>query len=81
MSKAFKAAKEKYDAVINDAGRGDYVCRSSSEMPKSKHQNTNKHAIKAAPTASARPAIRQAATAPRSTWFTTLNSDAAARGR
>ncbi len=26
MSKAYKAAKEKYDAVINDAGRGDYAC-------------------------------------------------------
>lgn len=28
MSKAYKAAKEKYDAVINDAGRGDFYCAS-----------------------------------------------------
>lgn len=26
MSKAYKAAKEKYEAMLNDAGRGDYYC-------------------------------------------------------
>ncbi len=26
MSKAYLAAKEKYQAVIDDAGRGDYYC-------------------------------------------------------
>ncbi|KAI1401101.1 hypothetical protein F4819DRAFT_338792 [Hypoxylon fuscum] len=29
MSKAFVAAKEKYQAVIDDAGRGDFVCRTN----------------------------------------------------
>ncbi|KAI0844532.1 hypothetical protein F5Y00DRAFT_248402 [Daldinia vernicosa] len=29
MSKAFLAAKEKYQAVINDAGRGDFACRTN----------------------------------------------------
>ncbi|ORY67691.1 uncharacterized protein BCR38DRAFT_483304 [Pseudomassariella vexata] len=29
MSKAFLKAKEKYDAVINDAGRGDWSCRTN----------------------------------------------------
>ncbi|KAI1490172.1 hypothetical protein F4809DRAFT_175983 [Biscogniauxia mediterranea] len=37
MSKAYLAAKEKYQAVIDDAGRGDYVCRTNrigaSRMP------------------------------------------------
>ncbi|KAI1326626.1 hypothetical protein F5Y16DRAFT_223638 [Xylariaceae sp. FL0255] len=29
MSKAFLAAKEKYQAVLDDAGRGDYYCRTN----------------------------------------------------
>ncbi|KAI1799231.1 hypothetical protein F4811DRAFT_558044 [Daldinia bambusicola] len=29
MSKAYFAAKEKYQAVIDDAGRGDFVCRTN----------------------------------------------------
>ncbi|KAI0481269.1 hypothetical protein GGR56DRAFT_672290 [Xylariaceae sp. FL0804] len=29
MSKTFLAAKEKYQAVIDDAGRGDYYCRTN----------------------------------------------------
>ncbi|KAI1642499.1 hypothetical protein F4815DRAFT_231518 [Daldinia loculata] len=29
MSKAFLVAKEKYQAVIDDAGRGDFVCRTN----------------------------------------------------
>ncbi|KAI2636249.1 hypothetical protein GGS26DRAFT_485286 [Hypomontagnella submonticulosa] len=29
MSKVFLAAKEKYQAVIDDAGRGDFVCRTN----------------------------------------------------
>ncbi|KAI1465112.1 uncharacterized protein F4812DRAFT_461955 [Daldinia caldariorum] len=29
MSKAYLVAKEKYQAVIDDAGRGDFVCRTN----------------------------------------------------
>ncbi|GAP87524.1 hypothetical protein SAMD00023353_2600210 [Rosellinia necatrix] len=29
MSKAYLLAKEKYQAVIDDAGRGDYYCRTN----------------------------------------------------
>ncbi|KAI1313544.1 hypothetical protein F5Y03DRAFT_336951 [Xylaria venustula] len=29
MSKAYLAAKEKYQAVIDDAGRADYYCRTN----------------------------------------------------
>ncbi|KAH9992385.1 hypothetical protein F4779DRAFT_609213 [Xylariaceae sp. FL0662B] len=29
MSKIFIAAKEKYQAMLDDAGRGDYVCRTN----------------------------------------------------
>ncbi|KAI8626056.1 hypothetical protein F5Y19DRAFT_447782 [Xylariaceae sp. FL1651] len=29
MSKAYLAAKVKYQAVIDDAGRGDYYCRTN----------------------------------------------------
>ncbi|KAI1435509.1 hypothetical protein GGR50DRAFT_314138 [Xylaria sp. CBS 124048] len=29
MSKAYQAAKEKYQAVLDDAGRGDYYCRTN----------------------------------------------------
>ncbi|KAL7625956.1 hypothetical protein AAE478_002725 [Parahypoxylon ruwenzoriense] len=29
MSKAPQTAKEKYQAVIDDAGRGDFVCRTN----------------------------------------------------
>ncbi|KAI1263929.1 hypothetical protein F5Y18DRAFT_91529 [Xylariaceae sp. FL1019] len=29
MSKAFLAAKEKYQAVLDDPGRADYYCRSN----------------------------------------------------
>ncbi|KAI3337559.1 hypothetical protein HD806DRAFT_43453 [Xylariaceae sp. AK1471] len=29
MSKAYLAAKEKYQAVIDDAGRSDYYCRTN----------------------------------------------------
>ncbi|KAI1179975.1 hypothetical protein F4777DRAFT_355595 [Nemania sp. FL0916] len=29
MSKAYLAAKEKYQAVLDDAGRGDWYCRTN----------------------------------------------------
>ncbi|KAI0874393.1 hypothetical protein GGS24DRAFT_459489 [Hypoxylon argillaceum] len=29
MSKAYLLAKEKYQAVLDDAGRGDYYCRTN----------------------------------------------------
>ncbi|ORY68406.1 uncharacterized protein BCR38DRAFT_481897 [Pseudomassariella vexata] len=42
MSKAFLKAKEKYDAVINDAGRGDWYCRTNrygaTKHPKGCHE-------------------------------------------
>ncbi|KAI1333542.1 hypothetical protein F5Y15DRAFT_421742 [Xylariaceae sp. FL0016] len=45
MSKAFQTAKEKYQAVIDDAGRGDWVCR-TNRIGTTRHPSTGDcHAI------------------------------------
>ncbi|KAK8048678.1 hypothetical protein PG994_010408 [Apiospora phragmitis] len=33
MSKAFLKAKEKYNEMLNDAGRGDWYCRTNRVAP------------------------------------------------
>ncbi|KAI1105670.1 hypothetical protein F4804DRAFT_117869 [Jackrogersella minutella] len=45
MSKAVQLAKEKYQAVIDDAGRGDFVCR-TNRIGTTRHPSTGDcHAI------------------------------------
>ncbi|KAI1503336.1 hypothetical protein F5X99DRAFT_375771 [Biscogniauxia marginata] len=45
MSKIFTAAKEKYQAVLDDAGRGDYACR-TNRIGAGRHPSTgNCHMI------------------------------------
>ncbi|KAI1206616.1 uncharacterized protein F4807DRAFT_227548 [Annulohypoxylon truncatum] len=45
MSKAFLLAKEKYQAVIDDAGRGDFVCRTNRIGTTRHPSNGDCHAI------------------------------------
>ncbi|KAK7969354.1 hypothetical protein PG988_008427 [Apiospora saccharicola] len=33
MSKAYLKAKEKYNEIINDAGRGDWYCKPTTPLP------------------------------------------------
>ncbi|OTA99347.1 hypothetical protein M426DRAFT_325208 [Hypoxylon sp. CI-4A] len=45
MSKALNLAKEKYQAVLDDAGRGDFVCR-TNRIGTGRHPSTGDcHAI------------------------------------
>ncbi|KAI2609193.1 hypothetical protein GGR54DRAFT_388283 [Hypoxylon sp. NC1633] len=45
MSKVFLAAKEKYQAVLDDAGRGDFVCRTNRIGATRHPSNGDCHAI------------------------------------